>query len=503
MGAGVVLKIWRNDRVEGQIISLCQTYSGTGTTVSEEVRLAHLAAYDVIDTGPEDEFDRLVRMVRTALNAPIALLCFIDSERVFFKSQVGYETGEIPRQGAFCDQTIRQDQPFLIRDTLQDARFSEYAFVKGEPHVRAYAGAPLVVGDGIRLGSIAICDTQPRDFTENEIQSLVDLSRVAVDELSLRRAKREAEVARKQLRAAIDAIPDGFMLFDENERLVLFNRRIKELYPPNATKLRVGASYEEMIRETVMLGWYPDAIGNEEEVIQRALAYHRDPKGVVEQPTANGGWLRVSNTRTATGETVAFRVDISELKQREQDLFLLATRDALTGLLSRGSILKELELEIERSSRNGARSSILIVDADHFKQINDMCGHLAGDEVLKELAHRMGSVLREVDRIGRLGGEEFIVVLPDTGIEEAVKVAERLRQAVETLVIPAGEARHSSEPLRVTVSIGVAEWRSGESFECIYARADNCLYAAKAAGRNRIEYDCELEGRDAHLQMNV
>ncbi|WP_321502657.1 diguanylate cyclase [Breoghania sp.] len=489
--------------MEDPIISLCQTDPGTATTVCEEARLAHLAAYDVIDTGPEDEFDRLVRMVRATLNAPVALLSFIDSDRVFFKSEIGFQNGPIPRQGAFCDQTIRQDQPFLIRDTLQDSRFADYSFVQGAPHVRAYAGAPLIAGDGIRLGAIAVCDIRPRDFSESEIQSLVDLSRVAVDELSLRRSKREAEVARKQLRAAIEAIPDGFMLFDEEDRLVLFNRRIKEIYPPNATKLQLGVSYEEIIRETVMLGWYPDAIGREEEVIQRALAYHRDPKGVVEQPTANGGWLRVSNTRTATGETVAFRVDISELKQREQDLFLLATRDALTGLLSRGSILKELDHEIERSERYGTRSSILIVDADHFKQINDKCGHLAGDDVLKELAVRMASTLRDVDRIGRLGGEEFIVILPDTGIAGAVQTAERLRQAVETLVVPARESQRAKEYLRVTVSIGVAELRAGESSEGIYARADNCLYAAKTAGRNRIECDCELEGWDAHLQMKL
>ncbi|WP_321339461.1 diguanylate cyclase [Breoghania sp.] len=485
------------------IITLCQTYLDAAATVSEEARLGHLDACDVLDTGREDEFDRLVRMVRSAFNAPIALLSFISDDRIFFKSEIGLGSTTIPREGAFCNYTIRQDEPFLVRDTLKDERLADFRLIEEMPRVRAYAGAPLIVAPGVRLGAIAICDTKPRDFTETEVQTLVDLSRVAVDEIRLRRSTHEAEVARKQLSAAIEAIPGGFMLFDEEDRLVLFNRRIRDLYPPNATKFRVGVSYEEIVRETIMLGWYPDAVGDEEARIQGALEYHRDPQGDVEQPTANGGWLRVSDTRTETGETVAFRVDISDLKQRERDLFLLATRDTLTGLLSRGSILDKLNDEIERSERYGARSSILIIDADHFKQVNDRCGHQAGDGVLKEIACRLTATLREVDRIGRLGGEEFIVVLPDTGIAGAVQTAERLRKAIETLRVPARDARHPDGYLRVTVSIGVAEFRAGESSEGIYARADTCLYAAKAAGRNRIEYDCELEEWDEPLQVIV
>lgn len=469
--------------------------------VSEEERLAYLAAYHVLDTAREDAFDRLVRMVRSAFDAPVALLSFIDRDRQWFKSEIGLDATEAPREIAFCDTTICTDLPLLISDAAADPRFADYPYVAGEPHVRSYAGAPLTVAPGVRIGTIGIVDFKPRSFSAAEVEMLVDLSRVVVHELELKKAVREAEAARDQLHAAIEALPDGFVLFDEQDRLVLFNERMRELYPEAAQSLRLGRSFEAVIREAVALGGFPEASGREEQWIRERIAHHKNPVGLVEQRTASGGWVRINERKTETGATVGFRTDITAVKQREEELFELATRDALTGVLTRRSILDELEHELARAQRYATGCSVLVLDIDHFKQVNDRCGHQAGDEVLKAITECIIGTIRGVDRVGRLGGEEFMVLLSDTDMPGAMLTAERLRRAVEAVSVMCRTTRSEPIDVRVTVSVGVADFRYGETADDLYARADDSLYKAKAAGRNRIHGDCDTELWGASLDI--
>ena len=492
---------------------------GGEAIASEAERRSCLAVCHALDTAREEEFDRLVRLARAAFGAPIALISFVDAQHECFKAEIGLGIAELPRASGFGHLAIASDAPLVIADTAADPRLSRICTHVGPEdvsadtsgsspdggmrHVRAYAGAPLVVAPGVRIGTIAVCDTQPRAFTAGEVEMLVDLARVAVDGVSLRRAKREAENLGNQLHAAIEALPDGFMLFDETDRLVLFNRRMTELYPQAEGVLRLGITYEELFRKAVSLGWFPAARGCEEAFIQEALAYHRNPVGSMEQPVIGGGWLRISETKTATGATVGFRVDISELKRRESELFELATRDALTGVLSRRQILDDLERELARARRYGHRCAILLIDADHFKQVNDRCGHQVGDEVLKSIAARISSAIRETDHVGRLGGEEFVVVLADTDLGGAMETAERLRRSIEEIVVPVRCPRSGAAeaPMRVTVSIGVAQLRPGENADDLYARADASLYGAKASGRNCVVSSPTTDRRGAPLDF--
>src|SRR5690606_39457410 len=132
--------------------------------------------------------------------------------------------------------------------------------------------------------------------------------------------------------------------------------------------------------------------------------------------------------------------------------------------------------------RTGAPFAIALIDIDRFKSINDSHGHLVGDQLLRAFARRVSERLREVDLLGRYGGEEFILLLVGTRLAGAVRLAERLREDVAAAnwdeVLPG---------LRLTMSAGVAEYRPGESLEALLERADNALYAAKRGGRNRVE----------------
>jgi diguanylate cyclase (GGDEF)-like protein len=166
--------------------------------------------------------------------------------------------------------------------------------------------------------------------------------------------------------------------------------------------------------------------------------------------------------------------------RRYADLEDLAYRDELTELPNRRGSVRQLEVLISRARRHGHQLALLLVDADRFKAVNDRHGHGAGDIVLREIAYRLRERVRREDLVGRWGGEEMVVALPETTADAAVAVAESLRRAIGGRPIAAGDAE-----LTVTVSIGVAGW-TGESLEELVARADAALYAAKAAGRDQV-----------------
>ena len=175
--------------------------------------------------------------------------------------------------------------------------------------------------------------------------------------------------------------------------------------------------------------------------------------------------------------------DISRRKEAEQKLLTMAHTDALTGLANRGHFLALAKLELSRSIRYGNPLSVLMLDADMFKTVNDRYGHAVGDKALQKLAQVCRDTLREVDIIGRLGGEEFAVLLPETDRSMAVEVAERVRRAVADSRVP----MESGLPLKLTVSIGVSSLTSREdNLDVLLNLADSALYEAKHAGRNRV-----------------
>jgi len=173
-----------------------------------------------------------------------------------------------------------------------------------------------------------------------------------------------------------------------------------------------------------------------------------------------------------------------------------ARYDALTGVLSRRAILDALDAEVERAARYGRALSCIMLDLDHFKVFNDTFGHQFGDEILHRIAQVISRHCRTNDRLGRYGGEEFLIVLPETRMDAATVIAERMRLAVADTPAGTGEEK-------VTLSLGVAEWRDGDgSASKLISRADLALFEAKAAGRNRVatraatpQADEEIPGR--------
>lgn len=173
-----------------------------------------------------------------------------------------------------------------------------------------------------------------------------------------------------------------------------------------------------------------------------------------------------------------------DLRRSNELLLELSNTDHLTGLFNRRYLMEALDKEVQRSARKGGTLSLIIVDIDHFKKVNDTYGHLQGDVVLQKVALNLQKELRSYDIAARYGGEEFIAVLPDAHIQEALYVAERIRVSVQ-------ECRFSGahSPLSLTVSLGLANFpaQNCTSVDDFIKLADDALYRAKANGRNRVE----------------
>ncbi|MGE0255713.1 MAG: GGDEF domain-containing protein [Alphaproteobacteria bacterium] len=268
----------------------------------------------------------------------------------------------------------------------------------------------------------------------------------------------------------------GYSLFDNEERILAETEALLHRLEDAA---RTGASPLAQVEVTAGLR----AIA---EALRRSYAEERRLVRLSDRMQLD---LQTANRRLAeqTSELSALnRRMVREVAQREaltRELEQLATIDALTGLANRRHLLDLSEREVKRAERHGRPLAVLLLDLDDFKRVNDTRGHAAGDAALHAFAALCRSAVRTIDLVGRLGGEEFAIVMPDTEAPGALLVAERIRTAAAETPV-----RHDSGEFIVTVSIGVAI-RSGEGTDRLFARADKALYAAKHAGRNTVIVD--------------
>src|SRR5579863_7996979 len=261
----------------------------------EDQRLASLYEYNVLDTQPEESFDRITRLVKLSLRVPTSVVSLVDRDRQWFKSRQGTDTIETPRSISFCTHTIQRDEPMVIPNALEDPRFANSPLVTCQDGVRFYVGVPLKTPGGFNIGALCAIDSEPRTVTLDQIGVMQDLARLVVDELELRK---------------------------------------------------------------------------------------------------------------------------------------LASVDSLTGAMTSRSFALECKKEVARARRHGRELSCVMFDLDHFKRVNDTFGHAAGDQVLRAVATICELELRRVDLLGRLGGEEFAILLPETDRAGAATTAERLRQRI-------------------------------------------------------------------------
>jgi len=153
---------------------------------NEDERLAFIRILNILDTPIEKRFERIIKLARSAFGAPIAGLSIVDKDRVWFKSILGSDIYETPREGSFCTYTIMQDAPFVVRGANEDNRFTKNRLVSNNKPVNFYAGAPLAITKGIRVGALCIFDIEPRDMARDDILILEDFAFLASNEIKAR-----------------------------------------------------------------------------------------------------------------------------------------------------------------------------------------------------------------------------------------------------------------------------------------------------------------------------
>ena len=310
------------------------------TPHDEQARLETLRSLGILETAPEERFDRLTRTAKRLFGVPIALVSLIDENRQWFKSCIGLSVSETSRDISFCGHAILGDDLFIIPDTSVDERFADNPLVLNDPYIRFYAGCPLSAPNGRKLGTLCIIDRQPRNFGKGELEALTDLAAMV-----------EREIAAAQL----------------------------------------------------------------------------------------------------------------------------ATLDELTNISNRRGFMMLAQHSLHLCVRRKLSASLVFMDLDKFKPINDTFGHAEGDRALTVFANQMKAMCRDEDIFARLGGDEFTLLLIDASKENAENVVSRLCHSVE---------KYNQEAKRgydVSFSYGIVEFNPDKhhTIDTLLADGDSLMYELK------------------------
>lgn len=310
---------------------------------NESQRLQVLHSLNILDTNAESRFDRITRVARRLFDVPIALVTLVDENRQWFKSCIGIDATETDREISFCGHAILSNKILLINDTLKDERFFDNPLVVGDPHIRFYAGCPLVV-NGLRLGTLCIVDRIPRVLDSEDLSLLKDLA--------------------------------------------------------------------------IMV-------------------------------------------------------------EREMSAVQLATLDELTGVSNRRGFIALAQHCLTFSRRNQFPVSLVFIDLNYFKLINDSFGHEEGDKVLKDFAALIKSTFRESDVIARMGGDEFVLLM--NNIDKAQTQA-AIKKFITAL---ADYNKRQQRPYNVDFSHGIVQYdaQRHENIDALMADADSLMYELKKNSR--------------------
>lgn len=310
------------------------------TPQDEQARLEALQSLSILDTPPEERFDRLTRMAKRLFGVPIALVSLVDENRQWFKSCFGLNVSETSRDISFCGHAILGDDLFVIPDTIADVRFADNPLVLNDPHIRFYAGCPLSAPNGRKLGTLCIIDRQPRNFSTDDFDALKDLA----------------------------------------------------------------------------------------SMVERELAAVQ-----------------------------------------------LATLDELTAISNRRGFIMLAQHSLNLCARQKLPVSLVFMDLDKFKSINDTFGHAEGDRALTVFAELMKTACRESDIFARLGGDEFAILLTDAPKKHTESVVSKLSQLVK---------KYNQEAKRgydITFSHGIVEFdpEKHHTIDFMLADGDSLMYGHK------------------------
>lgn len=496
----------------------------------ESARLALLQQTALLDTPAEIEFDLIVQLAARQFGVPIALISLIDSQRQWFKAKVGLDACETGRDISFCGHVVADEKMLVVNNALLDDRFSDNPLVVQGPEIRFYAGAPLAISNDLIIGTLCLIDSKPREFdlaAREQLQALADV----VSELVRKRMALELLQRQRNLLITINQAQISFLL-ERDMAAACLSILVPLLKSTQATLAFIGSISKKQSdkqqldipslvhHDSEAMSWLTPQLdytagryqlARMDPIFQRVFEkaqlqciqpgggnpvgvksllaipcqFHDEVLGVMVLMNRAGGFDKETIQQLqAVSDSIATLLHVRELEDArlhaEQELARQAQHDMLTGLYNRRILLERCMQSLQLYRRYQQNFSILMIDLDYFKMINDSLGHAAGDMVLREVSQLLLSLVRDSDTVARWGGEEFCVLLPKENVEQAMLLAQRLISAVGQLQIP-----WADKTIQLTISIGAAGMHNPqESLDDLLQRADFALYEAKRLGRN-------------------
>ncbi|CAK6500172.1 hypothetical protein PANPA_00097 (plasmid) [Pantoea sp. Nvir] len=444
------------------------------TIHTEAARLNVLEQYRLMNRPYSDALDRLTLLAASLFRVPVSFISLIDSEKQYFRARHGLNICETSRSVAFCHHTLEQDDILCVPDTHLDSRFQHNPLVLGYPHIRFYAGIPLVTPEGHRIGTVCLVDTQPRPpLNATDRRHLAAIASLVMDRMEVHRLEVLRHSSQQRLEAISSTSSDAIICTDLKQGVIFWN--------PAATSL-FGYSAQEMTGEYVA-GLVSERSQTD---YRQELARMMADRSSVSQPRRIQIWGRRRNGQEFPAE-VSFSGwhedcerlvgmiirDVTERHESEARLCELASLDMLTRLASRSAFMDQ----VEHLTAAGVPFTLMMADLDGFKEVNDSLGHAAGDALLCHVAEQIRLVCAQCIMAARLGGDEFVILLAESG-HEAQQVAEALILAVQT------PFSYQGSPVIVGASMGIACCpEHGRDASAVMSAADLALYRAKAAGK--------------------
>ena len=496
-----------------------QQLSPSGAVVAplhprEEERIARLLGFDILDTAKDPLLDRLTQIASQITGTPVSLLTFIDRDRQWIKAKYGTEMEQTSREDSFCSHTIlnKNDDPLVVTDAEKDPRFATNPFVKGDPHIRFYAGIPLQAGDGLAIGSLCVIDTKPRTLTEEQIKELKSLAAIAMDYIDVHRSNRqlsnlllrEKEVYNNLLRTTSDMAVEAPTFDDALHSLIdhldpnlgYLSCRIRNMQTGGTT----GIIYNPMLPkdpELPMLWIQLDSIAHSPTgehpktdfistgALRPEFSYLVVPVRIRDRLVAVIELIYPDHRKMDPRIREVFDIMASNLgivAERELvnvDLQRQASHDALTGAANRTVFISQLERSIAEADSLNPTTALLYIDLDGFKEVNDNFGHQTGDRILVEVTKRLKEICRGEDLLGRLSGDEFVLLIH--GISDKNSLELLLKRIQRHLAMPfmLGDLE-----IRIGTSIGCSLLDSNEiSTTELIRRSEEAMYLVKTGER--------------------
>lgn len=503
---------------------------------NESDRLAALHRLEILDTDPEERFDRITRLAQHIFNSDFSTISLIDKERQWFKSSVNLGIKESSRDSAFCAHTILEQQYLIVPDTLEDERFVNNPFVVGEPKVRSYAGANLIV-QGQRVGTLCVFDSSPASFSPQQVQQLIDLAKVVESELErydnarllqeIHQYQRQFEESQKLVRVRSKILEKivtseslGVVLreiVEAIEKEYLHQKCSILLLENNCLKMGAAPSLPDFYNDAidgVEIGPGLGSCGN--TAFTNALTVVEDISihpywvawaDIAQQANLRSCWsqpIRGTNNEvlgtfaiyheevsTPTPEAISLIEQFAhiasiaiEKERANQLIWKQANFDVLTALPNRNLMEEQLKHLLATAKREDTKVAVLFLDLDNFKEVNDTLGHDVGDLLLVECAKRILQCIRQDDTAARLGGDEFVILLGGAHNERFLdKLIQNLLGVISEPYLLNEKRLHTSASIGVTLFPDDAD-----NVTSLLKNADQAMYGAKAQGKNSHRY---------------